>query len=75
MKRDENITVEEAQKRLIEQLKLGLNFLSSENKELAEQRTGLEFSVAEERQMVLLTKNEIKERNLALTGILAILPM
>jgi hypothetical protein len=66
MKRDENITVEEAQKRLIEQLKLGLNFLSLENKELAEQRRGLEFSLAEERQMVLLTQNEVKERNLKL---------
>ncbi len=60
------MTLEEAQRRLIEQLKQGMHFLTSENKELQEQRRELEFSLAEEREMVLLTKNEVKERNLKL---------
>jgi hypothetical protein len=66
----ENISIEEAQKRLIDQLKQGLNFLTRENKELTHQRNDLEEVVASERCVyteTLQTKQkEVEERNLKL---------
>jgi uncharacterized coiled-coil protein SlyX len=60
------VTLEEAQKRLIEQLKQGLHYLTLENKELGEQRTQLEAQLAEEKESVEIAKNEVIERNLKL---------
>jgi len=66
VEQDVNLTVEEAQKRLIEQLKQGLNFLSKENKELTKQRNGLENELKISRELVEMKQKEVKERNLKL---------
>lgn len=63
---DGTLTVEEAQKRLIEQLKQGLNFLSKENKELSKQRNGLEDELKITKEQVEKKQKEVQERNLKL---------
>lgn len=60
------LTVEEAQKRLIEQLKQGLNFLSKENKELTKQRNGLEDELKISKERMAMKQKEVEERNLKL---------
>ena len=63
---NEEISVDEAQKRLIDQLKNGVNFLSLENRDLMDLKKELEAELAQEKQLVMVTQNEVIERNLKL---------
>ena len=60
------LTIEEAQKRLIEQLKLSLNYLSEENKELGIQRSSLEGELHQNKYLAREKQKEVDERNLKL---------
>jgi hypothetical protein len=69
-KKEQTLSVEEAQKRLIDQLKQALNVLSVENKELAVKSTGLEQALVKEKEEHMMDnvthKKEVEERNLKL---------
>lgn len=68
--KEQTLSVEEAQKRLIDQLKQALNVLSDENKELTVKSTDLEQALVKEKQEHLMdnmtNKKEVEERNLKL---------
>ena len=66
MKKDEKLSVEDAQKRLIEQLKQGLKFLTEENKELIDRRNDLEANLVNEKENVRVANKKVEERNLKL---------
>lgn len=66
IKEDELLTVEEAQKRLIEQLKLSLNYVYQENKELGVQRDHLEGELLQNSYLAVEKQKEVDERNLKL---------
>mmetsp|Transcript_3568 Transcript_3568/g.5443 ORF Transcript_3568/g.5443 Transcript_3568/m.5443 type:complete len:768 (-) Transcript_3568:80-2383(-) len=70
---DVEMSVEEAQKRLIEQLKQGLKFLTQENKDLNSQRNdleqdlkGVEDQLKNKDGMLKVKAKEVEERNLKL---------
>ena len=70
---DVEMSVEEAQKRLIEQLKQGLKFLTTENKDLSSQRDhleqdlkGVEDQLKNKDGMLEVKAKEVEERNLKL---------
>lgn len=68
--KEQTLSVEEAQKRLIDQFKQALNVLSTENKELVVKSRDLEQALVKEKQEHkmdnMTNKKEIEERNLKL---------
>ncbi len=66
----ETLSVEESQKRLIDQLKQGMNYIAKENKQLKSSKTELEQELRKEKDAYIekLTKKhkEVEERNLKL---------
>lgn len=60
------LSIEEAQKNLIKQLKQGLNYLEQENKMLKNQASTFESELIEKRELLILQEKEVEERNLKL---------
>lgn len=60
------LSIEEAQKNLIKQLKQGLKYLEQENKMLTNQASTFESELIEKRELLILQEKEVEERNLKL---------